>query len=73
MKPPTDLAHSGVDQLEIIGAAEPRFERLGDPFGTLPFHRTRWQQGSKADRRPQRGGHQPEIAVGEGLEERASH
>ena len=72
VEPAANLSDGGVDELEVVGLAEPRAERVGDCFGSLQVHRTGRQHRPEVNCRAQRGGHPGVIAVGEGLEEDAA-
>lgn len=47
MKSATDIANGGVDDLELVGATEPRSERVGDVSGTFQLHRARGKRARK--------------------------
>src|SRR5580704_4953447 len=43
------LADRGLEELEILGVAEPAREPVGDRLGAGPLHRARGQQGAEPD------------------------
>src|SRR5690348_14535530 len=51
MEPASHLTDGGVDELELVGLAEPRAEGVGHRCRSLPLHGTRRQHGPEPDPR----------------------
>ena len=65
-----DLADGGLDQLEILGVAEPAREPVCDRLGTGPLHQARGKQSAEPDVGGQRAAEPGEILSGQALQER---
>ena len=67
----TDFADGRLDQLEVIGVAEPARELVGDHLGSDPFPQARGQQVAEAGASGERVAELGEVLSGQALKERA--
>ncbi len=67
-----DLTDGGLDELEILGVAEPPREPVCDHLGTGPLPQARRQQGTQAGASGKRVAEPGEVLSGQALKERPS-
>ena len=66
----TDLADGGLEELEVLGVAEPAREHTGDRLGTDPLPQARRQQGAQVGTSGERAAELREVLSGEAFQER---
>ena len=66
----TDLADGGLDELEVLGVAEPASELVGDHLGAGPLPQASGQQGTEPGVGAQRVIEPGEVLSGQALQER---
>src|SRR5580704_3852417 len=65
----TDLADGGLDELEILGVAEPALEPVCDRAGAGPLPQARRQQGAQAGISGERAAELGEVLSGDAPDE----
>src|SRR5215469_13981027 len=66
-----DRAGDGLDELEVLGAAEPAGEPVCDRLGTFPLPRARREQGAHPGIGRERAAEPGEVLSSEAVQERA--
>ena len=67
-----NLADGGLDELEVVGVAEPARELASDHLGPGPFPQAPGQQGAEPGASGERAAELGEVLSGQALKERAA-